>query len=65
MRQTRLVAQLEVTSFEFSRYLCHQKNKSPWAVMWRCLCDFMFCRFSLTPTCDSQTDGRTTEWIKK
>jgi len=31
-------------------------NEIPWAIVWRCLCDTVFSRFSRTPTCDRQTD---------
>jgi len=29
----------------------------PWAIVWCCLCDPTFNRFSRTPTCDGQMDG--------
>jgi len=33
-----------------------------WAIVWRCLRDPMFSRFSRTPTCDRRTDGPTDTW---
>jgi len=35
------------------------ENKSPWAVMRRCLHDPTFSRLIRTPTCHRRTDGRT------
>jgi len=39
------------------------RNQSSWAIVWRCLRDPTFRRFSRTPTCgrqtDEQTDGQT------
>jgi len=32
---------------------------TPWAIVWRCLRDPTFSRFSITPTCDRQTDRQT------
>jgi len=37
------------------------ENYSPWAIVWCCLCDATFSRFSRTPTCDGQTD--TGPWL--
>jgi len=34
-------------------------NRNPWAIVWCCLCDPTFSRFSRTPTCDRQTDRQT------
>ena len=34
-------------------------NRSPWAIVWCCLCDPTFSRFSRTPTCDRQRDRQT------
>jgi len=51
-----------VTPVEFRGDLWHQKTKSPWAIVWCCLCDPTFSRFSRTPTCGGgpgQTDRRT------
>ena len=28
------------------------ENQTPWGIVWCCLCDPTFCRFSRTPTCD-------------
>jgi len=36
--------------------LRHWKIKSPWDIMWHCLHDPTFSRFSRTSTCDRQTD---------
>ena len=35
------------------------ENQSPRAIVWCCLCDPTFCRFSRTPTSDGRTDRRT------
>ena len=35
-----------------SRRSLTSENQSPWAIVWCCLCDPMFSRFSITPTCD-------------
>ena len=32
------------------------ENYTPWGIVWCCLCDPTFSRFSRTPTCDGQTD---------
>ena len=32
------------------------ENQTPWGIVWCCLCDPTFCRFSRTPTCDRRTD---------
>ena len=45
-----------VTPFEFSRDFRHQ---SPWPIVWRCLRDPTFSRFSRTPTCDGRTNRQT------
>ena len=37
------------------------ENQPPWAIVWCCLCDPTFSRFSRTPTCDGRTDGQTHE----
>ena len=42
-----------------SRRSLASENQSPWAIVWRCLCDPLFSRFSRTPTCDGQTDRQT------
>ena len=34
-------------------------NEIPWVIMWCCLLDPRFSRFSRTPTCDRQTDTDT------
>jgi len=31
------------------------ENQSPWAIVWCCLCNPVFSRFSRIPTCDRQT----------
>jgi len=49
---------LGATLFEFCQDIWHQKTKSPWAIVWRCLRDPMFSCFSRTPTCVTQTDGQ-------
>jgi len=49
---------LWMTPFEFCPGLWHQKT-SPYAIVWRCLCDPACTRFSRTPTCDRQTDRQT------
>jgi len=36
-----------------------RKLGSLWAIVWRCLCDSTFNRFSRTPTRDRQTDRQT------
>ena len=51
----RLAPVLGVTLFEFWQDLRLQKTKSRWAIMWHCLCDPTFSRFSRTPACDRQT----------
>jgi len=33
--------------------------KSPWAIVWHCLCDPTFSHFTRTPTCDRQADRHT------
>ena len=35
------------------------ENQSAWAIVWCCLCDPTFSRFSRTPTCDRQTQRDT------
>jgi len=40
-----------------------KKTRFPWAIVWFCLCDPMFSRFSRTPTCDRQTDTDTGPWL--
>ena len=35
------------------------RKLGPWIILWRCLRDPTFSRFSRTPTCDRQTDKRT------
>jgi len=42
-----------------SRRSLSSEKYSPWAIVWCCLCDPLFSRFSRTPTCDGQTDGQT------
>ena len=45
---------------QISRRFLASENYSLWAIVWCCLCDPTFSRFSRTPTCDDrQTDGRT------
>jgi len=44
--------------FEFCRNFRRQKNRNPWAIVWRCLRDPTFSSFNRTPTCDRQTDGQ-------
>ena len=39
------------------------ENRSPWAIVWRCMCDPRFIYLCKTPTCDRQTDGQTEGWI--
>jgi len=39
-----------------SRRSLASQNYSPSAIVWFCLCDSVFSRFSRTPTCDRQTD---------
>jgi len=49
-----------VIPVKFRGDLWHRKTRVPgWAIVWCCLCDLTFSRFSRTPTCDGQTDGRT------
>jgi len=50
---------LGVTLLEFRREFWHQKTKSPWASVHRCLCDLMFSRFGTIPACDGRTYGQT------
>ena len=33
------------------------ENQSPWGIVWCCLCDPTFCRYSRTPACDRRTYG--------
>jgi len=40
-----------------------RKLVSPWAIVWCCLCDRIFSRFSRTPTCDRQTQTDTCPWL--
>ena len=47
-----LAPPLRVTPFEFCRDLRKQKTTIP--IVWRCLCDLTFSRFSRTPTCVRQ-----------
>jgi len=42
-----------------SRRSLASENQSPWTIVWCCLCDPTFSRFSRTPTRDTQTDGHT------
>jgi len=46
-----------------SRRSLATENYTPWGIVWCCLCDPTFCRFSRTPTCDrhrrTQTDRQT------
>ena len=51
-----------VTPVEFRGDLWHQKTKSPWAIVWCCLCDPTFSRFSRTPTCDRHRLTDTTSY---
>ena len=44
---------LGVTPVEFRGDIWHQKTR---VLVWCCLCDPTFSRFSRTPTCDRQTD---------
>ena len=44
-----------------SRRSLASENQSPWAIVWCCLCDPTFSRFSRTPTYDRQTD--TDPWL--
>jgi len=44
---------------EFPWNFWNRKNESPWAIVWRCLCDPMFSHLCRTPTCDRQRDRRT------
>jgi len=55
-----LVPPQGVILVEFCRDLWHQKTRVPWAIVWCCLCDPTFSRFSRTLTCDrhKQTDTR-------
>jgi len=46
-----------VIPVEFRWDLWHPKNWIPWAIVWCCLRDPTFSRFSRAPTCDRQTDG--------
>ena len=39
-----------------SRRSLAPENQSPCGIVWCCLCDPTFCRFSKTPACDRQTD---------
>jgi len=39
-------------SDRISRRSSASENQSPWAIVWRCLCDPTFSRFSRTPTCN-------------
>ena len=39
-----------------SRRSLASENQIPWAIVWCCLRDCVFNRFSRTPTCDRQTD---------
>ena len=54
-----LVPPQGVTPVEFCGDFLASGNQSPWGIVWCCLCDPLFSRFSRTPTCDGQTDGRT------
>ena len=42
-----------------SRRSLASKNQSPWGIVWYCLWDPMFCRFSRTPACDRWTQTHT------
>ena len=42
-----------------SRRSLASENQSPWAIVWCCLCDPTFSRFSRTLTCVGRTDRRT------
>jgi len=50
---------------EFRRDLWHQKTRVPGAIVWCCLCDLTFSRFSRTLTCDRhrQTDMDSGPWL--
>ena len=54
-----LAPPLGVTPFEFCRDFRHQKTRTSRVIVWHCLRDPMFSRFSRTPTCDRWTDGQT------
>ena len=40
-----------------SRKSLASENQSPWGIVWCCLCDPTFCRFSRTPSCDRHGHG--------
>jgi len=50
-----------------SRRSLASENESPWGIVWCCLCDPTFCRFSRTPACDRhrhrQTQTDTGPWL--
>jgi len=52
-------APVGVTPGRISRRSLASENYSHWAIVWCCLCDPAFSRFSTTPTSDGQTDGQT------
>ena len=49
-------ASIGVTRLEICRDFWHQKTKSPWAIIWHCLCDPTFSHFDTVPACDRWTD---------
>ena len=42
-----------------SRRSLAPENQSPWGIVWCCLCDRAFCRFSRTPACDRHGHRQT------
>jgi len=52
------VASVGVTCLSFAEIFSVRKQ-TPWAILWHCLHDPAFSRFSKTPTCDRQTHDDT------
>jgi len=47
------------TPVEFRGNLLHQKNESPWVIVWCCVGDLTFSSFSRIPTSYRRTDRQT------